>query len=64
MSNAPFDMGAKAARRGKSKKDNPFDMFKRAAGCNMNNERKASEWNEGFESVPKEDRKKTPNATN
>lgn len=57
MSNAPFDMGRAAAKRGDSRKQNPYDKFKRAAGCNMNNERKASEWQEGFDSVPTEERK-------
>lgn len=63
MSNSPFDMGRAAAKRGESRKQNPYDKFKRAARGNMNNERKASEWNEGFDNVPEEERKiKSSNA--
>lgn len=58
MSNRPFDRGAAAARRGQPKKSNPFDNPDRQTGKSMDWERKASEWDEGWESVPVEGRRK------
>ena len=52
MSNAPFDMGRAAAKRGETRKNNPYDKFKRASGSTITHERKASEWEEGYDSVP------------
>ena len=57
MSNAPFDMGKAAAKRGETRKSNLYDKFKRASGSNLTHERKASEWEEGYDSVPFEERK-------
>jgi len=56
LSNAPFDMGKAAAKRGETRKNNPYDKFKGDRMATMLRERKASEWNEGFDSVPLENR--------
>jgi len=49
-------MGKAAAKRGETRKNNPYDKFKGDRMATMLRERKASEWNEGFDSVPLENR--------
>jgi hypothetical protein len=46
---APFDQGRAAARRGESRRSNPFDHPDRQPKGSMTWERKASEWDEGFD---------------
>jgi hypothetical protein len=56
MSNRPFDRGQAAARRGDSIKSNPFNHPDQQKGSSMNWERKASEWDEGWNNVPVDER--------
>lgn len=46
----PWDRGRAAARKGLSRKSNPFDNPDRQPKGTMTWERKASEWDEGFDS--------------
>lgn len=46
----PFDQGRSAARKGLPKRSNPFDHPDRQAGQAFDWERKACEWDEGWES--------------
>lgn len=44
-----WDKGRSAARQGLSRKSNPYDHPDRQTGPSMDWERKASEWDEGFD---------------
>lgn len=46
----PFDAGRSAARLGKTRKSNPFDSPDRQQNGAVTWERKASEWDEGYDS--------------
>lgn len=46
----PFDQGRSAARKGLPKRSNPFDHPDRQSGRAFDWERKACEWDEGWQS--------------